>query len=115
MLAYERGMVGQRYVLGGRDMTLREILIECARLAGRSSYPIRLPHAVVLPVAYAAEAWARVSGRLPRATVDGVRLSRKHMYFSSARATQELGYRAREAGEALRDAATWFNTHGYVT
>jgi dihydroflavonol-4-reductase len=115
LLAYERGTVGQRYVLGGTDMTLREILVECARLAGRAFVGVRLPHAVVLPVAYAAEAWARASGGSPMATVDGVRLSRKHMYFSSARAVQELGYRARDATEALRDAAEWFKGHGYVT
>jgi len=115
LLAYERGAIGQRYVLGGTDMTLREILTECARLAGRTFVPVRLPHAVVLPMAYAAEAWARTTGRSPMATVDGVRLSQKHMYFSSMRATRELGYRAREAREALRDAADWFNRRGYVT
>lgn len=114
VLAYERGAVGRRYILGGTDMTLREILMVCTRLAGRSSTPVRLPHAAVLPVAYVAEAWARVTGRAPRVTVDGVRLSRKHMYFSSARAEQELGYRARQPDEALRDAAAWFRSHGYV-
>ena len=115
MLAHERGTVGRRYVLGGTDMTLQQILMECGRLSGRKSSPMRLPHEVVLPVAYVAEAWARVSGRTPRVTVDGVRLSRKHMYFSSARAQQELGYTARSPDLALRDAADWFGTHGYVT
>jgi dihydroflavonol-4-reductase len=114
LLAYDRGTIGRRYVLGGTDMTLREILAECARISGRSSTPVRLPHAAVLPVAYVAEAWARVTGHAPRVTVDGVRLSRKHMYFSSSRAVQELGYRARGADEALHDAASWFRQHGYV-
>lgn len=114
LLAYDRGAIGQRYVLGGTDMTLREILAACSRLSGRSSSPVRLPHGAVLPVAYVAEAWARVTGRAPRVTVDGVRLSRKHMYFSSKRAAQELGYRARTPAEALRDAADWFRKHGYV-
>jgi dihydroflavonol-4-reductase len=114
LLAHDRGAIGQRYVLGGTDMTLREILAACGRISGRSSSPVRLPHGAVLPVAYVAEAWARVSGRAPRVTVDGVRLSRKHMYFSSKRAAQELGYRARAPGEALRDAADWFRKHGYV-
>jgi dihydroflavonol-4-reductase len=115
LLAYERGQTGRRYVLGGTDMTLREILAACARISGRSSAPIRLPHGVVLPIAYVAEGWARVSGRAPRVTVDGVRLSRKHMYFSSARAEQELGYTARSPDLALHDAAEWFRTHGYLS
>jgi dihydroflavonol-4-reductase len=114
LLAYERGAIGRRYVLGGTDMTLRDILAACARISGRSSSPVRLPHGAVLPMAYVAEALARATGRTPRVTVDGVRLSRKHMYFSSERAVQELGYRARPPAEALRDAADWFRKHGYV-
>jgi dihydroflavonol-4-reductase len=114
VLAFERGVVGERYVLGGTDMTLRDILAELARIAGRASPSIRLPHAFVLPIAYVAEAWARLTGRPPRATVDGVRLSRKHMYFSSARAVRELGYRWRDVQEALRDAAAWFQRQGYI-
>jgi dihydroflavonol-4-reductase len=115
LLAYDRGVVGRRYVLGGTDMTLLDILLECARVAGRRAAPVRLPHGVVLPVAYVAEAWAYITGRTPRTTVDGVRMSRKHMYFSSARARRELGYAARDTRDALRDAADWFRTHGYVT
>ena len=114
LLAYARGEVGRRYVLGGTDMTLREMLVECGRIAGRRRPPVPVPRGVVLPVAYAAEAWARVTGRPPLATVDGVRLARKHMYFSSARAVRELGYHARAPQEALRDAAAWFRTNGYV-
>jgi dihydroflavonol-4-reductase len=113
--AYERGTIGRRYILGGVDMTLREILAECARLAGRQPPRVRIPHAVALPVAYLAEGWARLRGGTPLATVDGVRLSRKRMYFSSARAERELGYRARGATEALGDAAAWFRAQGYVS
>jgi dihydroflavonol-4-reductase len=114
VLAYDRGTVGRRYVLGGEDMTLREILTECATIAGRRPPIVRLPHTLLMPVAYLSEGWSRVTGRPPRTTVDGVRLSRKRMYFSSARAEHELGYRARDARDALRDAATWFGSHGYV-
>ena len=113
-MAYQRGVVGRRYVLGGDDMTLREILTECARIAGRREPWLQLPHDVVLPIAYVAEAWARVTGGTPRVTVDGVRLSRKRMFYSSARAEIELGYRSRGGRAALRDAAAWFTTHGYV-
>jgi dihydroflavonol-4-reductase len=114
VLAYERGTVGRRYVLGGTDMTLRQILTECAAIAGRRPPSLRLPHTVIMPLAYLAEGWSRVTGRPPRTTVDGVRLSRKLMFFSSARAEHELGYRSRDARQALRDAAAWFGTHGYV-
>jgi dihydroflavonol-4-reductase len=93
---------------------LREILVECGRLVGRRGRPIRLPHAAVLPVAYVAEGWAYITGRTPRTTVDGVRLSRKHMYFASTRARQELGYESRDAREALGDAAIWFRANGYI-
>ncbi|MEE8500343.1 MAG: hopanoid-associated sugar epimerase [Kiloniellales bacterium] len=115
LLAFERGRVGERYVLGGRDMTLREILAEVARICGRRPPRVRLPHGLVLPVAYAAEAWARLTrGGEPFVTVDGIRMARKRMYFSSAKAEAELGYGARAPGEALGDAIDWFRQAGYL-
>jgi dihydroflavonol-4-reductase len=108
LLAYEKGVVGRRYVLGGKNMTLREILTELALVSGRRPPRWRLSHRAVLPIAYLAEGWARVSGREPLATVDGVRLSAKSMYFSSARAEQELGYAPGDARVALKAAAEWF-------
>lgn len=114
VLAFERGVVGRRYILGGANMTLREILGACAALAGRRAPAIRLPHGVVLPAAVVAEGWARVTRGQPRMTVDEVRLARKRMFFTSARAEQELGYHARDAHDAFRDAADWFRTHGYL-
>ncbi len=114
LLALERGRVGARYVLGGEDMTLREIFAVVAALTGRPAPRLRVPLAAVLPVAYAAEAWARVSGREPFVTVDGVRLAARTMYFSSARAERELGYRPRPAVEALRDAVAWFRGRGFL-
>jgi dihydroflavonol-4-reductase len=107
--------VGRRYVLGGTDLTLREILTTLAGLAGRRPPRVRLPHGAVLPVAYVAEAWGRLTGREPLTTVDGVRMSRKRMFFSSARAERELGYRTTPAVCAFRDAAAWFRSHGYVS
>jgi dihydroflavonol-4-reductase len=108
LLAYEKGVVGRRYVLGGQNMTLREILTELALVSGRRPPRWRLSHRAVLPIAYLAEGWAHVSGREPLATVDGVRLSAKSMYFSSARAEQELGYAPGDARVALKAAAEWF-------
>jgi dihydroflavonol-4-reductase len=108
LLAYEKGVVGRRYVLGGQNMTLREILTELARVSGRRPPRWRLSHRAVLPIAYIAEGWAYVSGREPLATVDGVRLSAHSMYFSSARAERELGYSPGDARMALDRAAEWF-------
>ena len=112
-LAWQHGTRGRRYVLGGENLSLREILTRVARISGHRPPHFRLPPDAVLPIARAAEAWARVSGREPRVTVAGVELSRKRMYFSHARATRELGYQPRPAQAALEDAVTWFDAHGY--
>jgi dihydroflavonol-4-reductase len=114
LLAFERGRVGERYILGGEDMTLREILGEIARLSGRRPPRIRVPHSVVLPVAYASEAFARVTGRSTRITVEGVLMARKHMFFSSEKAVRELGYRWRAPAKAFEDALRWFREQGFL-
>jgi dihydroflavonol-4-reductase len=114
-LAHERGQTGRRYILGGENMSLESILAEVATLVGRKPPKIRLPHGAVLPIAYVAEAIARLTkGSEPMATVDGVRMARKWMFFSNARAETELGYRPRPAREALRDAVAWFGENKYV-
>jgi len=115
LLAFHRGRVGERYILGGEDMTLRQILTLIAQLAGRSPPRIRLPHAAVLPVAYVSELHARLTGRPTRVTVEGVRMARKRMFFSSAKAVRELGYRWRPPTEAFADALRWFKDQGYLT
>jgi dihydroflavonol-4-reductase len=114
VLAYERGQRGRRYVLGGDNMSLHDILATVAEITGRRAPWLRLPHAAVLPIAHAAEAWARVSGHTPSITVAGVELSRHRMYFSSRRAETELGYHARPAQAALADAIQGFRDNGYV-
>jgi dihydroflavonol-4-reductase len=115
LLALERGRTGERYILGGENMTLKEILDAISRNAGRPSPRIRLPHGLVLPLACLCEAWAKISGGgEPRATRDGVRMAKKPMVFSSGKARRELGYEPRPAEEAIRDAVTWFRRHGYV-
>ncbi|MGA9368666.1 MAG: hopanoid-associated sugar epimerase, partial [Steroidobacteraceae bacterium] len=115
LLAFHRGRVGERYILGGQDMTLREILTSIAQLVGRSPPRIRLPHAAVLPVAYVSELYARLTGRPTRVTVEGVRMARKRMFFSSAKAERELGYRWRPPSEAFADALSWFKENGYLS
>ena len=108
LLAFERGRVGERYILGGTDLSLREILAMIATLVGRRAPRVRLPLALALPVAMCAEAVARLTRRDTHITVDGVRMARHHMYFSSAKAQRELGYRARAPGQAFEDAIRWF-------
>jgi len=114
LLAYERGGAGERYILGGQDMSLREILEMIARLEGRSPPRVRLPYGVVLPIAYLAEGFSRLSGRSGRITLEGVRMSRKKMYFSSAKAVRELGYRWRPPVQAFEDAIGWFRDNGLL-
>lgn len=113
--AFERGRIGERYVLGGTNMTLREILTEIASLTGRSGPRLRLPYGVVMPIAYMAEAVARISGREPVATVDSIRMAKKLMYYSSDKARRELGYEPRPARAALKDAVEWFLARGYLS
>jgi dihydroflavonol-4-reductase len=112
LLAFHRGRPGERYILGGQDMTLREILFAIAQLTGRKPPRIRLATGVVLPIAYVAEAVARVTGRPGRITLEGVRMARKRMFFSSDKASRELGYQWRPPTEALRDAIAWLCEQG---
>ena len=114
LLAFEHGQIGERYILGGHDMSLGAILAEIAALVGRKPPKVKLPHGLILPFAYAAEGVARLTGREPFTTVDGIRMARKKMYFSSAKATEALGYQPRPAIEALRDAVDWFRANGYL-
>ena len=115
LLAYHRGRVGERYILGGQDMSLREILVEIARLVDRKPPRIRLSSSVVMPIAYVAEAVARVTGRPTRVTVEGVRMARKRMFFSSAKASRELGYQWRAPTHAFADAIAWFREQGRLS
>ena len=115
ILAYEKGEVGERYILGGEDMELGRILDEIAHLCGRAGPRFRIPHGLVLPLAYGAEAWTRLSGGdAPFVTVDGVRMARKKMYFRSDKARRRLGYTPRPARQALADAIDWFGRNGYL-
>jgi dihydroflavonol-4-reductase len=114
LLAFHRGRVGERYILGGEDMTLKQILVYIAGVVGRSPPRVRLPYAAILPIAYVAEAIAQVTGRSGRVTLEAVRMSRKIMFFSSAKAVAELGYAWRPPTQAFDDAIVWFREHGLL-
>lgn len=109
LLALEKGQIGCRYILGGDNLSLREILTEIAQLCGRQPPKVRLPRRLVYPVAFASEAWAWLTdGAQPQVTVDGLKMAKKKMFFDSTRAITKLGYRSRPADEALADAVAWF-------
>ena len=115
LLAFEHGRIGERYILGGDNLSLREMLAEIARLVDRKPPRLQLPPRALLPVAFLAEAIARLGiGGEPLVTADGVRMARKPMYFTSAKAERELGYRSRPAAEGLRDAIHWYRSCGYL-
>jgi dihydroflavonol-4-reductase len=114
LAALRRGGIGERYILGGANVLFADMLADIARLVGRSPPRFRVPHAVAVPVAYAAEAMAWFTGREPFATLDGIRLAKHRMFFSAAKAERDLGFRARPYQEGIEDAIRWFREAGYL-
>ncbi|MDE3109944.1 MAG: NAD-dependent dehydratase, partial [Acidobacteriota bacterium] len=114
LLAAERGRVGERYLLGARNMTLKQILDALAAIAGRSAPRVRLPHAVALAAGYADEWFSRLVGRDPRIPVEGVKMSRHRMFVSTGKAERELGYAPGSVEAALGRAVSWYEEHGYA-
>ena len=112
--ALEHGRVGERYILGGENVTLADLLERIALRVGRKPPKVRLPRQLIFPLAYAAEAVAHITKREPFVTVDGLKMAKYRMFFSSAKAERELHYRARPAGEGLDEAISWFRAKGYI-
>jgi dihydroflavonol-4-reductase len=115
LLALERGRIGERYILGGQDLLLRDMLAAIAGLVGRPAPTIALPRIPLYPLAYVAEGVAALTGKEPLLTRDALKMASHHMFFSSAKAETELGYKARPYGEALADAIAWFRETGRLT
>jgi dihydroflavonol-4-reductase len=114
--ALELGRPGERYILGGENLTLKQILDKMSAITGLPSPTVKVPHAVAMAFAFFDEAvTGRIRGKEPRATVDAVRMGKKKMFASSAKAQRELGFRVVPVYEALRSAIEWFRAHGYVT
>src|ERR1700744_5360301 len=107
-LALERGRIGENYILGGADVTLAQMLADIAALSKRRAPKVKLPRGPLFPLAFAAEAVARVTGKEPFLTADALRMSRYHMFFSSEKAKRELGFTARPYHDGLKDALGWF-------
>jgi dihydroflavonol-4-reductase len=115
MLAAERGRVGERYILGGENLTLKQVLDILAEVSGRPPVRIRIPYCVALAWAHVDVALARFNPRhTPSATPETVRLSHKHMYFDPSKAVRELGLPQTPARKALSKAVEWYRAHGYA-
>lgn len=112
-LACQNGKPGERYILGGENLTLQQILFQLASISNRPAPKFRLPWAVALAAGLFSTAWAELSGQPPRVPLDAVRMARKKMWVSCAKAERDLGFRASGATLALTRACQWFTAHGY--
>jgi len=114
LLAAEKGRIGERYILGGRNMTLKEILDALSAITGRRSPRVKLPHVVALVAGYADEMYSRMAGREPQIPVEGVKMSRHKMFVESDKAARELGYKPGKIEAGLERAVRWYEENGYI-
>jgi dihydroflavonol-4-reductase len=114
LAALQLGGVGERYILGGQDVRFASFLADIAELSGGRPPRLRVPRTILYPFALAAETRARLTKREPFLTLDGLRMSKYCMFFSSAKAQRELGYEPRPYRDALADALRWFRNNGYL-
>lgn len=116
LLAMEKAEPGERYILGGENLTLKQILDKLAAITGLPSPKVKLPYAVAYATGMVDTlVTGKMMGREPRVTLDSVRMGRKKMFVSSAKAERDLGWKPRPVDEALRRAADWFQANGYAT
>jgi dihydroflavonol-4-reductase len=114
LLAAERGREGERYILGSQNLTLGEILQRLAHISGKKAPQVKVPYAVAYATGVVTTAWANLTGREPVAPLEGVKMARKKMFASHAKAGRELGYEPGPANGALEKAVRWFRANGYV-
>src|SRR6202161_984527 len=114
LLAAEKGRIGERYILGARNMTLKQILDVLSAITGRPAPRVRLPHAVALAAGYADQLFSRLAGREPQIPVGGVRMSRHRMFVEGDKAARVLGSRPTSVEAALERAVRWYELHGYL-
>ncbi|WP_454885529.1 hopanoid-associated sugar epimerase [Sphingomonas oryzagri] len=114
VLAFEKGEPGRRYILGGEDVMLKDLLAEVAKRVGRKAPTISLPIAPLMSLATVSEGWARLTGKEPMLTRDALKMARYKMFFASDRAKAELGYTHRPWRQAVGDALGWFRAQGMI-
>jgi dihydroflavonol-4-reductase len=112
--ALKKGQIGERYILGGENVLLADMLADVAKMVGRKAPRMRVPRHAIMPLAYVAERIAGFTGREPFVTMDGLRMAKYRMFFHAAKAERELGFRARPYREGLADAIEWFGNSGYL-
>jgi len=114
LAALRYGKTGERYILGGQNVLFSQMLKDIASIVGRRAPWLRLPGRALIPVAFAAEAAAAITGREPFITLDGLYMARHRMFFASAKAERELSYHSRPYIEGIQDAVRWFRAAGYL-
>jgi len=115
ILAAEKGRIGQKYILGNRDLTLRDIFGMLEQLTGLAAPKVRLPYTPILLAAYANEALSRLTGKEPLIPLAGVQMAKKFMFFDASKAVHELGLPQTPVEEALKRAIDWFRSNGYAS
>jgi len=114
LLAAERGEIGQRYILGGMDMTMGQLLQTLSGITGLPAPRVRLPYLPILGLSYLNAAYCRLTMATPRMTPETIRMSRHHMYYDPTKAIRELGFPQPRPRAALEKAVNWFQDNGYV-
>jgi dihydroflavonol-4-reductase len=115
LLVAEKGKVGQRYLLGGENLTLKEVLDLLAKITGLPAPSLKIPHGIALSAAYASTIFSRLIGREPGITIEGVKIAQHMMFVDCTRAQRELGFKAGPVAAALDRAVRWYEANGYVT
>ena len=114
ILVAEKGIAGERYLLGAENLTLKSVLDLLAQLTGLPAPSLKIPHGVALGVAYAETAFSRLIGREPQIPVEGVKIARHMMFVNSSRAVRELGFQAGPVAAAFERAVRWYEANGYI-
>jgi dihydroflavonol-4-reductase len=115
LLAAERGKIGERYLLGAENLTLKDLLDVLSRITGLRAPAMKIPHGVALGVAYVESAFSRLIGREPGIPVEGVKIAQHKMFVDCSRAQKELGFQPKPVAAALERAVRWYQANGYVT
>ncbi len=115
LLVAEKGKVGERYLLGGENLTLKQMLDTLAGITGLPTVKLKIPHGLALGAAFANAVFSRLIGKEPGITIEGVKIARHRMFVDCARAQRELGFHAGPVAEALERAVRWYEANGYVS
>ena len=114
LLVADKGKVGQRYLLGGENLTLKQMLDTLAKITGLRAPALKIPHSLALGVAYASTAFSRLIGREPGITIEGVKIAQHMMFVDCSRSQRELGFKAGPVAAALERAVRWYEANDYV-